>query len=238
MSAPMPGFARNTQLSTRIAAHLLAQIEADGLTTGARLPTEAQLARDFGVSRAVIREAIAQLRNEGLVETRQGAGAFVADMAARPIRLDAPQDMDSRAFQHLFQLRAPLEVEAAALAARHRSAADMLRIKAALARFDQPEESADSSVAADLEFHRALALATGNPYFVQFLTAISDRIAHVILAARAETPLDALHAQTRREHAAICAAIVAGDAGAARAAMRAHLAGGAQRVGLQLDMSD
>lgn len=236
MTPDMTAFSRNTQLSTRIAAHLLAQIEADGLAAGTRLPTEAAMAREFGVSRAVIREAIAQLRNEGLVETRQGAGAFIADPTARPIRLDGAQDMDNRAFQHLFQLRAPLEIEAAALAARHHSADDLARITAALARFDHPEDSADSSVAADLDFHRALAQATGNPYFVQFLTAISDRIAHVILAARAETPLDALHAQTRREHGAICDAIMARDSGAARAAMRAHLAGGAQRVGLRLDI--
>lgn len=107
MTPDMTAFSRNTQLSTRIAAHLLAQIEADGLAAGTRLPTEAAMAREFGVSRAVIREAIAQLRNEGLVETRQGAGAFIADPTARPIRLDGAQDMDNRAFQHLFQLRAP-----------------------------------------------------------------------------------------------------------------------------------
>lgn len=234
-TAPASGFARSPQLSTRIAAHLLKRIEADGLTVGARLPTEAQMARDFGVSRAVIREAIAQLRNEGLVETRQVAGAFVGDLTARPIRLEAAQDMDRRAFRQLFQLRIPLEIEAAALAARHRSTANMTRISAALARFDQPEDSADSSVAADLEFHRAVAEATGNPYFVQFLSAISDRIAHVILAARGESPVDTLHEQTRREHAAIGTAIAAGDTSAARTAMRAHLEGGAQRVGLRLD---
>jgi hypothetical protein len=52
--------------------------------------------------------------------------------------------------------------------------------------FEASDLTADASVAADLEFHRALGEATQNPYFVQFLTAISDRIAHVILAARAD----------------------------------------------------
>lgn len=229
------GFARSPQLSTRIAAHMLERIEAGGLTAGARLPTEAQMARDFGVSRAVIREAIAQLRNEGLVETRQGAGAFVGDLTARPIRLDAAQDMDRQAFRQLFQLRIPLEIEAAALAAQHYSASDLARIRKALAQLDQADDSADGSVAADLEFHRAVAEATGNPYFVQFLTAISDRIAHVIRAARCESSADTLIEQTRHEHAAIARAIIAGDAASARAAMRAHLEGGATRVGLQLD---
>ncbi|WP_439136910.1 FadR/GntR family transcriptional regulator [Roseicyclus sp.] len=238
MSGPPPAFDRNTQLSTRIAAHLLAQIEADGLVAGSRLPTEAQLSRDFGVSRTVIREAIAQLRNEGLVHTRQGAGAFVADPSARPIRLDKAQDMDRHAFAHLYQLRAPLEIEAAGLAAQHRRAVDMTRLTASMALFEASDLTADASVTADLEFHRVLAEATQNPYFVQFLTVISDRIAHVILTARAGVPLDRLHEQTRREHAAIHDAIAAKDPSAARTAMRAHLVGGARRVGLRLDSSD
>lgn len=229
---------RNTQLSTQIAAHLLAQIEANGLTVGSRLPTETQLARDFGVSRTVIREAIAQLRNEGLVHTRQGAGAFIADPSERPIRLDKAQDMDRRAFSHLYQLRAPLEIEAAALAAQHRRAVDLTRLTATMALFEASDLTADASVAADLEFHRALAEATQNPYFVQFLTAISDRIAHVILAARAESPPERLHEDTLREHAAIHDAISDKDPNAARIAMRAHLVGGARRVGLRLDFWD
>lgn len=230
--------ARNPQLSTRIATLLRNQIEAEGLQQGARLPTEARMARDFGVSRAVIREAIAQLRNEGLIETRQGAGAFVADPSARTIRLDAAQDMDGRAFRHLFQLRIPLEIEAAALAARHHRTAELEQIRLALVRLEQPETCTDDTVTADLDFHRAIATATGNPFFTQFLTAISDRIAHVILTARAGIALDTLQVQTISEHSAIYSAIAERDSGGARAAMRAHLEGGARRVGLRLDFFD
>lgn len=226
--------ARNPQLSTQVATDLMAKIEGGGLAVGTRLPTEAQMARDYGVSRAVIREAIAQLRNEGLVETRQGAGAFVLEASARPLRLEAAQDMDLRAFEHLFQLRVPLEVEAAALAATHALAVDRARLQAALTRFDAPQETVDETVAADLEFHRAIALATGNPYFEQFLTVIADRIGHVIRRARAGFAPAELHGLTRAEHGAICAAILAGDPEAARRAMRAHMTGGARRIGLRL----
>jgi GntR family transcriptional repressor for pyruvate dehydrogenase complex len=233
-----PQVARNPQLSTRIATLLRNRIEAEGLQQGARLPTEARMAEDFGVSRAVIREAIAQLRNEGLIETRQGAGAFVADASGRPIRLDAAQDMDGRAFRHLFQLRIPLEIEAAALAARHHITADLEQIRQALVRLEHPQSCTDDTVTADLDFHRAIATATGNPFFTQFLTAISDRIAHVILTARAGIALDTLQDQTISEHSAIYAAIAARDSRGARAAMRAHLEGGARRVGLRLDFFD
>ena len=227
--------ARNPQLSTQVASDLVAQIEGGGLAVGARLPTEAQMAQDYGVSRAVIREAIAQLRNEGLVETRQGAGAFVRDASARPLRLDAAQDMDLRAFAHLFQLRVPLEVEAAGLAARNAGPEDHARLQAALARFDTPQDIVDDTVADDLGFHHAIALATGNPYFEQFLSVIADRIGHVIRRARNGLPPEELNQYTRAEHGAICAAILAGDASAARQAMRAHMAGGARRIGLRLD---
>ena len=229
----MTEFARVPQLSTRIATHLQTRIEAETWPPGTRLPTEAKMMQEFGVSRAVIREAIAQLRNAGLVETRQGAGAFVAAPGARPIRLEPAQTMDRRAFAKLYELRTPLEVEAAGLAAQNARKPDLARLAQAMARFDVPEESIEASVAADLEFHHAIALATQNPYFVQVLAAISDRIAHVIRAARAEMTLADLHARTRSEHGAICAAITTRDPQAARAAMRAHMAGGAARIGLR-----
>ena len=229
----MTEFARVPQLSTRIATHLQTRIEAETWPPGTRLPTEAQMMQEFGVSRAVIREAIAQLRNEGLVETRQGAGAFVREASARPLRLDAAQDMDLRAFAHLFQLRVPLEVEAAGLAARNAGPEDHARLQAALARCDTLQDIVDDTVADDLGFHHAIALATGNPYFEQFLSVIADRIGHVIRRARNGLPPEELNQYTRAEHGAICAAILAGDAQAAREAMRAHMAGGAQRIGLR-----
>ena len=92
-----------------------------------------------------------------------------------------------------------------------------------------------SGVTADLDFHRIIAEATGNDYFVQFVTAISERISHAITIARAEGQLDDVIARTIEEHAAICEAIRARDPAAARAAMQNHMVHSAERVGLKFE---
>ena len=74
---------RSDQLPTQIAMQIGREISAGRLVPGDRLPTEHALAKSFGVSRTVVREAIAQLRNEGIVESRQGIGAFVVDADRR-----------------------------------------------------------------------------------------------------------------------------------------------------------
>lgn len=226
--------ARNEHLPTRIAAQFAQRIHGGDIKPGDKLPTEHAMAQSFGVSRTVIREAIAQLRNEGLVETRQGVGAFVVERQARHIRLEDGQRMDKHAFTDLFQLRVPLEIEAAGLAAVHHTDDHMRQLDAALDLLARPLDWNTEGVAADLEFHRTIALATGNDYFAQFIGAIADRIGHVIIAGR-EKVMDAeIRAITVAEHRAICDAIRARDPIAARRAMRQHLTGSASRVGLDL----
>src|SRR5215813_3341037 len=76
------------QLAREIAERLAEQIAAAKLAPGAKLPTEQEIGAAMGVSRTVVREAVAALRAQGLVVTRQGAGAFVApDAESRPFRL-------------------------------------------------------------------------------------------------------------------------------------------------------
>lgn len=227
--------ARTEHLPTRIATQFAKRIYDGVLKPGEKLPTEHAMSKSFGVSRTVVREAIAQLRNEGLVETRQGVGAFVVERQARQIRLEDGKKMDLEAFRDLFQLRVPLEMEAAALAAVHHTEAQMAALDVAVEDMPGAKDWKGSGVAADLEFHRLIAEATGNDYFVQFVSAISERISHVITSARAQGQLDDVIARTIEEHAAVCAAIRSGDPALARAAMRQHLIGSAQRVGLDLD---
>lgn len=226
---------RNEHLPARIASQFAERIHEGTIKPGEKLPTENVMAQTFGVSRTVIREAIAQLRSEGLVETRQGVGAFVIERQARHIRLGDGEQMDKHAFADLFQLRVPLEIEAAGLAAANRTAGHMQRLDAALERIAQSQEWNTEGVAADLEFHRLIALATGNDYFDQFISAIADRVGHVIMAAREQLMLNDIKAVTLAEHAAIRDAILAHDPLAARKAMRTHLTGSASRVGLGLE---
>ena len=227
--------ARADHLPTRIATQFAKRIYDGVLKPGDKLPTEHAMSKTFGVSRTVVREAIAQLRNEGLVETRQGVGAFVVERTARQIRLEDGKKMNKYAFNDLYQVRVPLEMEAAALAAAHRSEAQMAELDAAMGGLSGATDWGKSGVTADLDFHRIIAEATGNDYFVQFVTAISERISHAITIARAEGQLDDVIARTIEEHAAICEAIRARDPAAARAAMQNHMVHSAERVGLKFE---
>ncbi|MCJ8140046.1 FadR/GntR family transcriptional regulator [Falsirhodobacter halotolerans] len=232
MAADFTQITRTEHLPARIAAQFAQQIQKGVLMPGDKLPTEHALSQTFGVSRTVIREAIAQLRNEGMIETRQGVGAFVIERPTRHIRLDDSARMDKHAFRDLFQLRVPLEIEAAGLAALAHRPEHLDQMDAAMMR---TEANADG-IAADLEFHRVIAVATGNDYFVQFLGAISDRIIHTIVESRRRMPPEEIVDHVRREHGLLREAIASGDPERARAAMRAHMAGSAERVALDLGL--
>lgn len=235
MSGGFTQIPRTEHLPARIAAQFARQIQQGELKPGDKLPTENAMSKNFGVSRTVIREAIAQLRNEGMIETRQGVGAFVILRPTRHIRLDDGAQMDGDGFRDLFQLRVPLEIEAAGLAATYHRAEHLRQMDEALVRMSVTDDGAGDGIVADLDFHRTIAGATGNDYFVQFLGAVSDRILQTIVASRERIRLDEIVAIVNREHTELRDAIAARDPVRARAAMRAHMAGSAERIALRLE---
>lgn len=235
MSVDFGQIRRNDHLPARIAAQIAADIHEGRLKPGDKLPTEHVLAKSLGVSRPVVREAIAQLRNEGLVETRQGVGAFVSERPARLIRIEEMELFEQNNFRDLFQLRMLLEIEAARLAAAHHSAADLGRIDDALKRMSGAEKWTEEGIAADLAFHRAVAEATGNGYFPMFIGFIAERVTIAIKAARARAVLEEIVETTIAEHRLVRDAIATGDPDVARTAMRTHLIGAAARLGLTLE---
>lgn len=224
---------RGPHLSTLVASSISREIAQGRLKPGDQLPTEQALAQTFGVSRNVVREAIARLRSEGRIWSQQGRGAFVADAAnttVLTIDYDALQQAD--AFRSLFELRGILEVEAAALAARRRTEQDLGAMKHALETMGAAPYGSVMWLKTDLEFHRTVAAATGNPYMVQFLVFVSERVRDSILAAGNRQRSDDMASITLGEHKRILEAIEAGDPQAAQVAMQQHLAGAAHRVGL------
>ena len=235
MSVDFGQIRRNEHLPARIAAQIGSDIQEGRLKPGDKLPTEHFLAKSLGVSRSVVREAIAQLRNEGLVETRQGVGAFVTERQSRTIRIDEGELFKRDSFRDLFQLRIPLEIEAAGLAAVNYKEADLERIDEALARMTGSEKWTDEGIDADLAFHRAIAEATGNDYFALFIGFIAERISLAIAAARARVELEEIVNVTIDEHVVVRNAIASRNPKAAREAMRAHLLGAASRVDLTLE---
>lgn len=230
---------RHPHLPSQIAAKLAEQIKNGVLLPGQRLPTEHTLAARFGVSRNVIREAIAQLRSGGVIQSRQGVGAFVMRAEPRrPLDIDAVTMMNAEAFKHVFEARALVEIRAAGLAARRGTKAQLAAIEEACTRMERPEEWQDAGVDADLHFHRQIGRASGNPFFADVVTFFSERMRESIVATRAMPGSDVgwIIMQTLTEHAAILAAIQAREPEAARAAMAQHLTNAAARVGLQLDV--
>ena len=116
-------------LTDRVSDALVHLIRGEDFPPGSRLPSEAKMADRFGVSRTVIREAVSRLKSEGLVESRQGSGVFVREENTdAPFRID-PNIMDSaKSLLQVVELRKVLESEIAALAAKRRSAAQLVAI--------------------------------------------------------------------------------------------------------------
>jgi GntR family transcriptional regulator, transcriptional repressor for pyruvate dehydrogenase complex len=219
-------------LSNEIAERIAREIVGGELRPGTRLPTEHEMVAAMGVSRTVVREAVAALRARGLVVTRQGAGAFVApDVERRPFRLAFDGLPSIEQVLCVMELRASVEVEAAGLAANRGSAAARRRVARALAAIDRALEHGDAAIDEDFAFHLAIAEATGNPQFPNFLEYLGRFIIprqSIRVAAHRPEGQRAYLETFQREHAAICAAIASRDAARAREAMREHL-GNSQR---------
>ena len=220
-------------LSDSVAQQLLDKIENGVFATGSKLPSEAMLSEAFGVSRTVVREAISRLKNEG-VQPQQGRGIFVTPNAnIRPLRIDyAEANLPGSVF-HLLALRRAIEAEIACEAALNRSEADLVQIDEALARIDEEVDEGQDGVRADVAFHRAIAQATGNPYFLKTLEFVSQyleaatRITRTNEAGRAD-----FSRQVHEEHQVIVAAIRLRDPLAAGHAARAHIYNAARRLRL------
>lgn len=218
-------------LSSELSRSLAVMIRSGSLKPGDRLPTEQELMRQAGVSRTVVREAVAALRAEGLVTTRQGVGAFVAQTAAvGPFRIEPGQLEDLQQVLHVMELRIGIEVEAAGLAAERRDPEALARIEDAHRTFSQAAEGGDVAVEADFAFHRAVLDATGNPYFPRFL----DFLGQIIIprqSVRFGVTGDRRPylARLRDEHLAILLAVRARDVSSARATMHGHLTAGRER---------
>lgn len=222
-------------LPQRVVALLVRDIEGGILEPGSRLPTEQQLSASLGVSRNVIREAIAQLRADGLVEARQGVGAFVLAREQRTaIRIDRQTLQEEGNIERLFELRSILESEAARLAATRRTAEHLATIKAHLDRMGGEEKWEDGSIDADLAFHREVARATDNSYIHTFISFVCEQIRQTIYIARRTNPLHDLVRVNVAEHVRVFEALRDRDPETAANAMRAHIHGAAERAGVKI----
>jgi GntR family transcriptional regulator, transcriptional repressor for pyruvate dehydrogenase complex len=218
------------RLSDQVAQQLQAEIKAARLAPGEKLPTEAALAAQFGVSRTVVREAVSRLKSLNLVRARQGSGVFVADTAAiaplafETLSLDPHQALSKAALTQMLELRRTLEAEAAARAAERASAADVRLIKNSVRLLAQAVREGRNGVEEDLQFHRSIALAAHNPFLTRTLDFLAQYLRGAIGVTRAnESHRHDFSEQVRAEHAGIVEAIAAADVEAARRAASLHM---------------
>ncbi len=223
-----PGPLRAERLSDQLAVLLAERIGSGRMRPGDRLPTEAQLASDHGVSRSVVREAVHQVRSRGLLVSRQGSGMYVAEPPPhQPLPFD-PKVLESmEAVLQVVELRRVLEGEMAALAAQRTTRADVAGLKRALKAIDAATDAGQLGLAEDFAFHRAIGAATHNPQFVRLLAFLEQYLLDAMRVTKTnESRREVWMEQVRGEHRAIVEAIQARDVqGARRAAIRHHLRG-------------
>lgn len=204
------------------------------LAPGAKLPTEAEVMAEFGVSRTVVREAISKLQAAGLVETHHGVGTFVAAPGeAVNFRIAPEQIATIREVIAVLELRIGLEAEAAAIAASRRTEANLRTLREAVEAFGSAIAAGADAVAADMQLHLEIARATQNPHFVELMSYLGTMLiprTRVNTARFAGEGRAAYLQRVHAEHESIVDAIAAQDAEAARAAMRTHLSNSRERL--------
>jgi GntR family transcriptional regulator, transcriptional repressor for pyruvate dehydrogenase complex len=220
-----------SSLPDQVYEQIVAFIARDGLAPQSRLPSESALGERFGASRPVVRQALARLRAEGRVYARQGAGNFVGEPAPLSgVTFGSLQSIpDIRA---LLDFRGVLEGETAARAALCKDRHLLHAITAKRRLFDAALGQGKPAIDEDIAFHRAIAEAGGNRFFVLTMAALEEQFRYAVKLVRELSPQkkQGRARDVRDEHRAIDEAIAAGDPKAARAAMDRHLRGGVARL--------
>jgi DNA-binding FadR family transcriptional regulator len=228
MNPPVPA-----RLTDQVKAGIIKMIEERGLAADDKLPTAEQLCNMFGVSRTVIREAVASLTAEGFLWSRRGSGVFVR-LAERPrinsLCMQEPED--ASAVLEMMELRMSMETEAAALAAERRTETHLLRMVSALSSADNDPLTVSGGSNKDRIFHREIAIATGNNRFLMFLDDLGFLLIprHVLdTSVESDDDRRKFLAEVHAEHYEIYEAIASRNSDVARSAMRAHLEKGRKR---------
>lgn len=225
------GHAPPTTLGERVHADILHLIVSTPMAIGTLLPSEAEFCRMFSVSRIVVRAALARLKDEGIIESRQGRGSTVV-WRPNGAELSFPAAGDFTEIQKIYEFREVMEPGIAALAARNGTEAGITRIRDALETFHQAYASGETAIEEDLRFHLAIAEASQNSFFLAAISALSPHFVRSIELSRklSRSAPGGSHAEAYEEHLAITHAIEAHDAAGAQAAMTHHLLRTRQRA--------
>jgi GntR family transcriptional repressor for pyruvate dehydrogenase complex len=223
-------------LPQQVAEHLTGEIREGILKLGQKLPSEADLCKQYGVSRTVIREAVARLRHDGLLESRQGSGVIVASWEnRRAFRLDRLNMKDPFNINFIYEMRVLIGVESVVLAAIRHKPDDLKRLKHLMNEMAEAIKNDKDGAIPHRAFHKSIAEAGYNPYLIDFESFLQDRLWEIFKQARRRTQTTpGLASKVHNEHQLILDAIASSVPNLAREAALNHLRNAAKRAGVRI----
>ena len=215
------GTVRRVGLSEQLVEKLGSLVLKGVLSPGEQLPPERQLAEMLSVSRASLREALKALQVMGVLEIRQGSGNYLAEAATEILKTPARVLVPLRGLTQaeLFEVRRAMEAEAAATAAERATPADVEQLRLHLERMKTAKDDFVAYCRHDLAFHSGIAEASGNRFFIWFLSLANKILFQVLL----DRPQRIRREGPAQEHERILQAIEARDPVAARSEMLKHV---------------
>lgn len=211
-------------LSDRLAGRIQGLIRSGDYTLGDRLPTITEMARRFGVGHPTVREALKKLETMRVVEIRHGSGVYVTrnDEVLVMAGPDYGGKVSKQLLLDLIRARMPLELQSVADAAENATNANLKEMRRLLTRAGQNLEDGEVLNTVNMEYHRAIAIASGNPVLVQLLDVLRE-----LFTQEQRLILDIFGSRERdhREHLAILEALEQRNASLAVKRMKTHLEG-------------
>lgn len=213
------GTVQRRGLVGQVVAQLQELISSGEWPVGSRLPPEQELGELLGVGRSTVREAVRALSHTGVLDVRQGDGSYVT--ATSDLSGVLRRGLAASEPRHVLEVRRALDVEAAALAAERRTAADLRGLERILQQREDAwrQRDLDTWVQADLAFHVAVVAAAHNPVLEQFYRDFSDAVAASIAASVSPGLSDERYV----DHGRLVDVIRSGDPGRAAQEARAVL---------------
>ncbi|NOY58378.1 MAG: FadR family transcriptional regulator [Calditrichaeota bacterium] len=216
-------------------AHLMTQSIRNGdLSPGDVFPSESQLSKELDVSRTVVREALARMKHDGLLESRKGGRTRVTqDISGLVFRIDVDAYKEDQFLKHLYELRVIIEPEAAALAAVRATPEALIRVRTKFKLLEKSITEGGEGTEESIGFHKAIMDASGNPHLAEFVNWVDKKIWAFVRSCDMESNGKMIN-HIQQEHKSIVEALENRDAQKARETSRKHVLQAAGHHGVKL----
>lgn len=220
------------KIADAVAAQLGRMITSGDYESGQKLPAERILSEQFGVGRSSMREALRSLAGDGLVRIEHGVGVFVADPSERRDGSTGILVVGEYTVPELFEVRLPLEREAAGLAAARITSKEISTLRAILTKAADPSTSDEEFISLDGDLHRTITQAARNPLLLSVMRSMEP---HFFAYSRQVFTLENRRSRAHSGHERIVDAVALGDVGAAQQAAVSHIRDVEEDIGAYLD---